>query len=132
MQCGRLPKAPFVIETGPTRISMPHVARALPGDRRGARDRVRRVRVAVRVAPRPVLARDRQLALDPLERRLQVAVGDRPVGADAVAGAGLEVGRVEARRVAGEVRHRAADADARVVLAHLDRVVPEMIRVSVQ
>ena len=25
MQCGRLPKLPFVIATGPTRISIPHL-----------------------------------------------------------------------------------------------------------
>ena len=105
MQCGRLPKAPLVIATGPTRISIPQRARALPTRRSAApRDRVRRVRVAVRVAPRPVLAGDRQLALDALEVRLQVAVGDRPVGADAVARPRLEVGGMEARRVAGEVR----------------------------
>ena len=98
-------------------------ARARPGALGGTPDRVRRVRVAVRIAPRPVLAGDRQLALDPLVVRLQVPVGDRPVGADAVARARLEVGGMEARRVAGVVDHRAADPVPGVVLAQLDRVV---------
>ena len=108
----------------------PVLPRSLPGKRRRARDRMRPVRVGVRVAPRPVLPGHGQLALEPLEGGLQVPVGDRPVGADPVARADLEVGGMEARRVAGEVRHRPADADPRVVLAHLDRVVsPDDARV---
>ena len=85
---------------------------------------MRPVRIPVRVAPGPVLAGDRQLLLDAFERGLQVPVGDRPVGADAVARAHLEVRRMKAWRVAREVHHRPADAMAGVVLAHLDRIVP--------
>ena len=83
---------------------------------------MRRERVPVRVPPRPVLAGDGQLALDRLVVRPELLVGDRPVGADAVAGAGPEVRRMKAWAVAGVVDHRPADAAARVVLAHLDRV----------
>ena len=71
---------------------------------------MRRVRVGVRVAPGPVLAGDRQLELDPLEGRLQVGVGDRPVDGDAVARAHLEVGRdagaARSRRNASSSRRR--------------------------
>src|SRR5207247_7885056 len=98
------------------------LARALPRHRRGAGDRMRRMRIGVWISPRPVLSGDGELELDPLEVRLEVPVGDRPVGADAVARTDLEVRRVKARRVTGEVRHRAADALPRVVLAHLDRI----------
>jgi hypothetical protein len=99
------------------------VARALPRDARRARDRMRAVRVAVGIPPRPVLPRHRQLELEALERLLQVPVRDRPVDRDSVPRTNLEVGGMEPRRIAREVRHRAADADARVVLAHLDRIV---------
>ena len=85
-------------------------------------ERVRRVRVAVRIAPRPVLAGDRQLALDRLVVRPQLGVGDRPVGADPVLARDPEVGGVEAGRVPGVVDHRAADAAPRVVLAEGHRV----------
>src|SRR5206468_918470 len=73
--------------------------------------------------PRPVLPCDRQLELDPLVVRLELPVADRPVRADAVQRPGREVGRVEARRVAGVVDHRATDAVPGVVLAELDRVL---------
>ena len=122
MQCGRLPNAPFVIPTGPTRISIPSLRAPPTRDLGAAGDRVGGVRVAVRIAPRPVLARDRQLELEPLVVRLQVLVGDRPVLPHPVARADLEVGRVKARAVAGVVDHRAADAVPAVVLAELDRV----------
>ena len=81
------------------------------------------MRVAVRVAPRPELAGDGQLALEPLVVGLQVLVGDRPVGGHAVARVDLEVGGVKARRVPGVVDHRAAHAAPAVVLAELDRVL---------
>ena len=100
----------------------PRGPRALPSAPGGARDRMRAVRVAVRIAPRPVLAGDGQLALDALVVRLELVVRIRPVGADAVFGLRAEVGRMEPRRVAGVVDHRAADAMAGVVLAQLDVV----------
>ena len=84
--------------------------------------RVRGVRVAVRIAPRPVLPGHRQLPLHLRVVRTQVRVGDRPVRADAVPALRGEVRRVEAGRVAGVVHHRPADAPAGVVLAQLDRV----------
>ena len=49
----------------------PVVARALPGDRRRTRHRMRGVGVAVRVAPRPELPGHGQLALHALERLLE-------------------------------------------------------------
>ena len=64
MQCGRLPNRPLAIATGPTLAVMPERSRAAQEDLAVAADRVRAVRVAVRVAPRPVLAGDRQLVLD--------------------------------------------------------------------
>ena len=76
---------PLGIATGPTRISIPSGARPGAGAVGAAGDRVGGVRVAVRVPPRPVLPGDRQLALDALVVRLEVPVGDRPVGADPVA-----------------------------------------------
>ena len=88
-----------------------------------AADRVRAVRVAVRVAPRPVLAGDRQLGLEVLVVGLEVGVADRPVGADSVVGPGGEVAGVKARGVAGVVHHRPADAAAGVVRAQRHRVV---------
>ena len=86
------------------------------------RDRMGAVGIAVRIAPGPVLPGDRQLPLHPLVMRLQLPVGDRPVGADAVPRPDLEVGGMEARRVAGVMDHRAADPVAAVVLAQLHRV----------
>ena len=85
-------------------------------------DRVRPVRVAVRVSPRPALAGDREFLLDRLVVRAELGIADRPVGADAVQGGGHEVARVEPRGVAGVVDHRSADAAAGVVRAHRDRV----------
>ena len=87
-----------------------------------AAHRVRPVRVGVRVAPRPVLAGDRQLLLDLLVVGPQVGVADRPVRADPVVGPGGEVTGVEPRRVAGVVHHRPAHAPARVVRAERHRV----------
>ena len=70
-----------------------------------ARDGMRGVRVAVRVSPRPVLAGNRELALQALVVGSQLPVGNGPVGAHAVAAFDLEVGGVEAGRVAGVVGH---------------------------
>ncbi len=98
-------------------------ARAFPRAQRARADRVRAVRIAVRVAPGPELAGDRQLALQALVVGLQVLVGDRPVGGHAVAGVDLEVRGVKAWRVAGVVDHRAADAAAAVVLAELHGIL---------
>ena len=122
MQCGRLPNAPLVIPTGPTRISIPSLRAPGPGHLGPAGDRVGGVGIAVRVAPWPPLAGDRQLELESLVVGLEVLVGDRPVLPNPVAGADLEVGGVKARAVAGVVDHRAADPVAGVVLAQLDRV----------
>ena len=123
MQCGRCPKRAVGDPDRADAHLDPQAARALPRAQRAGADRVRAVRVAVRVAPRPALPGDRQLALEPLVVGLQLLVGDRPVGGDAVAGADLEVGGVKARGEAGVVDHRAADAAAAVVLAELDRVL---------
>ena len=82
-----------------------------------------RVGVAVRVAPRPVIARHRQLELEPLVVGPQVGVVDRPILADAIPRADLEIGRMKAGAVAGVVDHRAADPLAGIVLAELDRVL---------
>ena len=100
----------------------PELARGAPGHVGAAGDRVRGVRIAVRISPRPVLAGHRQLELEPLVVRLEILVGDRPVRPHAVARVHLEVGRMEARAVAGVVDHRAADAVTAVVLAELDRI----------
>ena len=89
-----------------------------------ATHRVRPVRVAVGVAPGPVFTRDRQFLLDRLVVRQQVAVAERPVGADPVLGVHLEIAGMEARRVAGVVHHGTAHAAARVVRAERHRVGP--------
>ena len=89
-----------------------------------AAHRVRPVRVAVRVAPGPVLARDRQFLLDRPVVRQQVAVAERPVRAHPVLAEGGEVAGMEARRVARVVHHGAAHAAARVVRAERHRVGP--------
>jgi hypothetical protein len=89
----------------------PLLARSLPREQRRARNGVRAVRVPVRVSPGPELAGNRQLALDTLERRLELVVGDRPIDRDAVARPHLEVRRMQTRHVAGEVRHRPSDPD---------------------
>ena len=99
------------------------LARPAPRLFGAAGDRVRPMRVAVRIAPRPVLTGDRQLELEALVVGLEVGVGDRPVLRHAVARAHLEVRRVKARAVAGIVDHRAADAVAGVVLAQLDGIL---------
>jgi hypothetical protein len=52
----------------------PELASAAPGHLGAAGDRVRGVRISVRVAPRPVVARHRQLELEPLVVRLEVLV----------------------------------------------------------
>ena len=85
-------------------------------------DRMRPVRVAVRVSPWPVLAGHRQFLLDLLVVRTQLGVGERPVGAHPVGGTGHEVARMEARGVAGVVDHRAADAAPGVVRTHRHRI----------
>ena len=123
MQCGRLPKRPLVMETGPDAHLDAAVLGAAPGDGGGAGDGVGGVGIGVRIAPRPILARHRKLAFDALERGLELLVGDRPIRGDAVAGLDLEVGGMKARDVAGEMGHRPADADAGVVLAHLHRIL---------
>src|SRR6202012_1723705 len=51
-------------------------------------DRVRAVRVAVRVAPRPGVAGHRQFLLELLVVRPQLWVAERPVGAHAIGGGG--------------------------------------------
>ena len=86
--------------------------------------RVRPVGVAVRVAPRPALPRDRQFLLDLLVVGAQLRIGQRPVGAHPVTRVGGEVARVETRGVPGVVHHRAADPAAGVVRAHRDRIGP--------
>src|SRR6185437_2281293 len=91
------------------------------------------VRIAVRIPPWPVLAGDGQFRFDGFGVGPERAVIDRPVSADTVTAEGVEVGRVEARRVAGVVHHRAADAAAGVVgserhwiaSADLSRLRPE-------
>ena len=80
------------------------------------------VRVAVRVAPRPVLPGDRQFLFEQLVERLEVGVVDRPVRADPVVGERREVRRVKAGGVAGVVHHRSADPAPGVVRAQRDRV----------
>ena len=83
-----------------------------------------RVGVPVRDAPRPVLARDRQLRLD----ALVVLAADRrsAIGQSAPTPSRVKVSKSDGWKrgdVAGEVDHRAADAVAGVVLAELDRIV---------
>ena len=95
MQCGRLPKTPLGIADRPDAHLDPRRAGAGAGAVGAAGDRVRGVRVAVRVTPRPVLAGDRQLGLDALVVRLELLVGDRPVGADPVARCGSRSRRGE-------------------------------------
>ena len=123
MQCGPVAEAAVGDPHRPDAHLDPELARSRPRDLGPAGDRVGGVRVAVRVAPRPVLAGHRQLELEPLVVGLQVLVGDRPVLPHPVARADLEVGGMKARAVAGVVDHRAADAVAGVVLAELDRVL---------
>ena len=69
----------------------PQAPRALPRLQRAGADRVRAVRIVVRVAPGPEFAGDGQLALQALVVGLQILVGDRPVGGHAVARVDLEV-----------------------------------------
>ncbi len=87
-----------------------------------APDRVRAHRVAVRLAPGPVLPSDRQLLFQRSVIAANVVIVDGPIGADAVARGGAEVAGVEARRVAGVVHHRSADASAGVVRSQWHRV----------
>ena len=122
MQCGRLPKRPLAMATGPTFAVMPQARGPAQEQLAVARDRVRPVRVAVRVAPGPALAGHRQLLLEVLVVGPQVGVVQRPVGADPVGAEGVEVAGVEPGRVAGEVDHRAAHPAAGVVRAQRHRV----------
>jgi hypothetical protein len=121
MQCGRFPNLPFVIATGPTRISIPcfrapsHATSAAPATGCGSCG-------YSCGSPHGQYAGDGQFALDALERRTQLVVRDRPVDGDAVARTHLEIGRMEPRDVPREMRHRAPHADARVVLSKLDRI----------
>ena len=122
MQCGRFPNAPLVMPTGPTRISIPSLrapsraTSAPPAIGCGV------CGITVRVAPRPVIARDRQLELEALVVRLEVLIAQRPILGDPVARAHLEVGGMKAGAVARVVDHRAPDAVAAVVLSQLDRI----------
>ena len=81
------------------------------------------VGVAVRIAPGVISrAGDRHLELQLLVIRLDVFVGDGPVGAHAVPGVDLEVGGMEARREGGPVNGASADAFAAVVGAERERI----------
>lgn len=79
--------------------------------------------IAMRVAPRPILAGHRQLELDLLVVGSDVLVAQGPVGAHPVEGAGREIAGVEPRGVAGVVHHGAAHPAPGVVLAQLNWVV---------
>ena len=124
MQCGAVPEAAV---RDRDRADLGRDARAAGAAQEHlavAADRMRAVRVGVRVAPRPVLAGDRQLGLDVVVVRPQVVVArsaSRRRRRPGVSGA--EVAGVEAGRVAGVVHHRAADAAAGVVRAERHRVV---------
>ena len=87
-----------------------------------AADRMGVLGVVVRIAPRPGLAGDGELLLDPLVVRAEIGVGDRPVGADAVHALRVEVRRVKSGGVPGVVDHRPAHATAGVVAAQRYRV----------
>jgi hypothetical protein len=86
-------------------------------------DRMRPVRVTVRITPRPALPGDRQLLLDLFVIGAKLRIAERPVGADSIKAARGEVARVKARRVARVVDHRAADAPAGVVRPHRHWIV---------
>ena len=123
MQCGRLPKVPLTIPTGPTRISMPSCWAPCQSLGGRPRNRVWSKGVTVWVAPRPVLSGHRQLEFDALVVATDVLIADRPICSYAVESVRLEVAGMEPWRVAGVVDHGAADAAPGVVLAQLDRVV---------
>ena len=85
-------------------------------------DRVRSLRIGVRIAPRPVLTGNRQLGFDRGVVRPEFLVADRPVRTDTIAAHRVEVTGMKPRGVAGVVDHRAADPTAGVVRPHRDRV----------
>ena len=124
MQCGRFPKRPLAIATGPTLAVIPELVGAAQEDLPVAADRVRAVRVAVRVAPRPLLAGDGQFVLD---RRRSTAAGRRSRSASPHRrrrGCGCRKSLGWNRgRVAGVVHHRPADSAAGVVGPQRHRVV---------
>jgi hypothetical protein len=109
-------------ERGPGGCRDPELGRAAQEDLAVPAHRVRPVRVAVRVAPRPGLAGHREFLLELLVVRAQLGVAHRPVGAHPVPAPRGEVTRVEPRGVARVVDHRAADAAPGVVRAHRHRV----------
>ena len=101
-------------------------ARACPLPRPfgGAAHGMRAMWIVVRIAPWPPLPGHGELTLEHAVVLAQVGVADRPVSPDAVHRTGREIRGMKPWRIAGEVRHRAAHAEAAVVLPHLDGVLP--------
>src|ERR1039458_9965790 len=95
MECGRSPNRPFAMAPGPTFAVIPSALAPAQEGLAVAAHRMRPVRVAVRVAPRPVLAGHRQLLLDRRVVGPQVRIAQRPVGADAGLAERGEVAGVE-------------------------------------
>src|SRR5262249_46516609 len=78
MQCGRCPNEPFVIATGPTRISIPYSRPPLQATDAAPAHGVRAVRIGVRVPPWPVLSSNGKLEPDPRSKygfRSQYEIG---------------------------------------------------------
>ncbi len=85
---------------------------------------MRGVGVSVRLAPGVVGgAGDGHFLFEEFVVGFDVVVGDGPVGAEAVAGVDLEVGRVEAWGEGGPVDGASADAAAAIVFAEGDGVI---------
>ncbi len=99
-------------------------------DRRGASQEdlavaaewLRGVSVRMRIAPRPVLPRDRQFFLDGLVVGAKVPIGDRPVGTDPLGRRGVEVRGVKAGRVPGVVDHGPTHSPTGIVRSERHRV----------
>ena len=84
---------------------------------------MRPIRMTMRIAPgKPGRAGNRNFPLQQLVVRLQVPIGDGPVGADPIFGVDAKVGGMKARRESSPVNRASAHAFAAVIRAERERM----------
>ena len=124
MQCGRSPCEADRIATGPpATVRMPSLRAAANQYIADAAERMRTIRMTVRIAPgKPGRSSNRNLPLQQFVIRLQIPIGDGPVDTDAIFGVDAKVGRMKARCKSSPVNRASAHAFAAVVRTERERM----------